>query len=51
MKKKTAKKLVLARETVMNLCPQEMREVVGGKPPVTCSCEPECDTLPSNTCC
>jgi hypothetical protein len=34
MKKKTVKKLVLAKETVMNLEQGQWKHVVGGKPPI-----------------
>lgn len=52
MKKKITKKLALSKETLRHLGPQEMKDVVGGKPPVTCSCYPEiCPSDASCTCC
>lgn len=44
MKKKTTKKLVLAKETVRELTTQDLRDAAGGTEPytytVTCGCNP-----------
>ena len=38
--KKTTKKLVLNKETVRNLNPQELKEVVGGRAAISELCAP-----------